>query len=231
MSDHGAITQPHDASHDAVRDALPALLHGRVSASARADLERHLAGCPACDAEFRLLAAVRDLHAAPPLAAVSVDRIAVAVRARTVATPVGTADRETVAGNVVAPRRNAGGSPLPSRAPAWARRGAVRAFAATALLTLGSGAILLHHSTVHSRPVIAGAATPTGAPAAGTPSTVAARVSTASSQEGSLLGANFSDLSDAELAAVVAAVDDPASATPAAEPASVAPTGLGPDGA
>ncbi len=216
MSDFGAATpheEPHDAAHEAVRDALPALLHGRVTASARAELDAHLATCAACRADFATLGAIRDLYtmqspaAASP--AVSVDRIADAVRARTAVRPA-----EPVPSR---PTRVP-----PRRAPAWARRGTVRAVAASALLAIGSGAMLI--SRTPRTPAVQGPAASAVALRSDTP---AVRATGAS---GSLLGANFSDLDDGELAAVVAAVDDPASPTPAAEPTPVTPNVLVPDG-
>lgn len=219
MSDHGAATpreEPHDAAHDAVRDALPALLHGRVSASQRAALEGHLAACHRCEAEFRTLAAVRDLYTAP-VRHVSVDRIAAMVRARTVV--AGANPSDGVPPVAPAPTLVRAGAVPTRRAPAWARRGAVRAFAASALLAIGSGGLLLHRTASAPAP---GAAARTRADAP----VLAPRAATPRDPSGSLLGASFSDLSDTELAAVVAAVDDPASATPAAEPTPVAPTVL-----
>ncbi|GJG88621.1 hypothetical protein tb265_38020 [Gemmatimonadetes bacterium T265] len=215
MSDHDAFTpdsEPHAAAHAAVRDALPALLHGRAPASQRAELEAHLATCDACRGEYGTLAAVRDAY---PVPSIAVDAIAAAVRARTL--PAGIpSERRTAAPG--ADRRPARVVAIPARhTPAWARRGALRAFAATALVAIGSGAMWLH--TTRPAPV-------RPAPRAGAP--MATRPAPADSN-GSLLGVNFSDLNDSELAAVVAAVDDPASTTPAAEPAPVAPVVLAPD--
>ncbi len=227
MSDYGdAIFRdgPHGDAHAAVRDALPALLHGRVSAAERAALEGHLAACHACDREFRMLATIRDLYAAPayadPTPTVGVDRIAAAVRARTVGAGAGSAIAPSRA--VSAPVVRATVLP-PRRAPAWARRGTVRAFAASALLAIGTGAVFLHRPTAGPTSVTHAAGAPNAVSLAAGPR-VAPR-----DPSGSLLGASFSDLSDAELAAVVAAVDDPASAAPAAEPAPVGPTVLAPD--
>ena len=230
MSDFGAVTpreEPFDAAHDAVRDALPALLHGRVTASARAELDTHLASCRACEADVRTLAAIRDLYATPT-AGVSIDRIAAAVRARTVVASASSLDVGDGAPGLARPghapiahyRRAAA---VPRRAPAWARRGGVRAFAASALLAIGSGVMLVSRAptapTHRATAAVVASATAAVPHAAPTPDA-----------NGSLLGASFSDLSDSELAAVVAAVDDPASPTPAAEPAPVTPTVLAPDG-
>ena len=108
MSDHDTTPgeKPDDAAHELVRDALPALLHGRASASERARVERHLAECPACDAEYQLLASVRELYPTPPI---SVDRIAAAVRARTVPAPAVVSRQSTVR-----PGTRASASAMPS---------------------------------------------------------------------------------------------------------------------
>ncbi len=218
MSDFGAVPpreEPHDGAHDAVRDALPALLHGRVTATERADVERHLAHCAACDAELQLLASARALYTAPA-PTLDVDRIAATVRARTVAAPPAAPPHDAFVvrtGAVSAHRR--------STLPTWTRTGALRAVAATALLAIGSGALLYRQPAVApTRPAVVVAEAPSTSsprPADRDPS-------------GTLLGASFADLSDSELAAVVAAVADPASSTPAAEPAPVAPSVLSPDG-
>jgi len=43
-----------------IRDLLPDLLHGRLGAGARREVEAHLAACVACAAELGLLRALRD---------------------------------------------------------------------------------------------------------------------------------------------------------------------------
>lgn len=215
MSDHGSTTPREElfgGAHDAVRAALPALLHGRVTAGERAELDAHLATCASCAAEYRVLTRLRDVYVAeaPPLA---LDRIAAAVRART---------RPGVATSTAAPPAGAVRVPPQRRAPAWARRGAGRAVAATVLLALGSSALFLPRGdrrAPHTAP--AGGTAPVHA-AAGEAPPIQPPTS-AADPSGSLLGASFSDLSDSELAAVVAAVADPAAATPSAEPGSVTP--------
>ncbi|HEY0778417.1 MAG TPA: zf-HC2 domain-containing protein, partial [Gemmatirosa sp.] len=121
MSDFGAATpheEPSDAAHAAVRDALPALLHGRVTTSARAELDAHLARCAECEAEYRTLAAIRELYATPA-PAISVDRIAAAVRARTAAPA--TIVSPAIAPPAIAPPAVVRATPVPPRrAPAWA---------------------------------------------------------------------------------------------------------------
>ncbi len=237
MSDYGHTTpreEPFDGAHDAVRDALPALLHGRVTAAERAELDAHLAGCAGCAAELRTLARLRDLQLAdaPPIA---LDRIAAAVRARTV--PV----TPTAPGRTFAPLVAPIGAPSASRAatapararraPAWARRGSLHALAATLLVAFGSGAVLLQSSdhVPARRAVQVAAQTATRGAVQTTARSIDAPVAVAD-PGGSLLGASFSDLDDRELAAVVAAVDDPAPAAPSADPTPVTPTVLAPDG-
>lgn len=219
MSDRSHRTRPGVPSgddpsrdaHAAVRDALPALLHGRVTAAERDALQAHLEACAPCAGEYRLLALLQEAHAgAPP--SVSVDRIAAAVRARTV--------------RAAAPApRPLTQPPTGRRGPAWASRRTLRAFAATALVALGSGVLVLHGSRP-TQPTVA--STRTRSPLAAATPRAAAVVD--ADPNASLLGASFADLSESELAAVVAAVDDPASASPASEPGPVVPDVLTPEG-
>lgn len=55
-----------DCANDAVRDELPALLHGRLTAARRAAVEAHLATCAACAGELAVLREVHDALAAAP---------------------------------------------------------------------------------------------------------------------------------------------------------------------
>lgn len=55
-----------DCPNAEMRDLLPDLVHGRLDAAARADVERHVRDCDECAAEVRLLRELRSaLHAAP----------------------------------------------------------------------------------------------------------------------------------------------------------------------
>ena len=55
-----------DCPNADIRDLLPDLVHGRLDAAARADVERHVRGCGECAAEVTLLRELRSaLHAAP----------------------------------------------------------------------------------------------------------------------------------------------------------------------
>lgn len=234
MSDFDGVPQreePQDGAHDAVRDALPALLHGRVTASERAALEVHLAACDTCDAELQLLTSARALYVdAAPSAAV--DRIAAAVRARTASVATsGTGAELLVVRRAAFASRTVATPRAPthparmrhaSTRPVWTRTAALRACAASALLAIGSGA-LLYHSPVVAPARRADAVA--SVPATTIPSRMAEREAS-----GSVLGTSFADLSDSELAAVVAAVDDPSSSAPAAEPTPVTPGMLTPDG-
>lgn len=68
----------NDCMNADVRDALPALLHGRLDASDSAAILAHLETCAVCRAEFELLKSVR---AAAPLApAIDATRIAAAIK-------------------------------------------------------------------------------------------------------------------------------------------------------
>ncbi|HEX6533757.1 MAG TPA: zf-HC2 domain-containing protein [Gemmatimonadaceae bacterium] len=77
-----------DCPRGDVRDSLPELVHGRLDADARAEVERHVAGCPACAREVELLEAMRAALGASPAApaapaapVVDIARIAAAVNA------------------------------------------------------------------------------------------------------------------------------------------------------
>ena len=232
---------PDLSGHAFVRDALPALLHGRLAPGERARVQAHLTGCAPCRTELALLTLVRDAHreAAPAL---SLERIAAGVRARTLRSVDGTqrpAPNRELRTRRAAPRmRMVRSARPPSRArasslrwsPAWSG-GAARAVAAAALLAVGAGAWWAEH----------GGSTPAALPRTGAPSSAGVQLATtggsgvegpapttvaaAGDGDSSLLGASFSDLSDRDLAAVVAAVDA-AVASPDDEPAPVDPTPL-----
>ncbi len=68
-----------DCANVTMREQLPDLLHDRLSASAREDLERHVATCANCAAELDLLREVRAAAVAPP---VDVGRIVAALPPR-----------------------------------------------------------------------------------------------------------------------------------------------------
>jgi anti-sigma factor RsiW len=62
-----------DCPNGDIRDLLPDLLHGRLSAAERAEVDAHLRGCADCRDELELLRGMRSaLRSAP---AVSVERI------------------------------------------------------------------------------------------------------------------------------------------------------------
>jgi anti-sigma factor RsiW len=48
-----------DIKHEAIRDLLPDLLHGRLSASEKSAIESHLAGCADCRSELEVLQMVQ----------------------------------------------------------------------------------------------------------------------------------------------------------------------------
>lgn len=68
-----------DCMKASVRDRLPDLLHGRLPASERAEVEQHVASCADCSAELDLLRAVRG---AVPTPVVDVERIVAALPRR-----------------------------------------------------------------------------------------------------------------------------------------------------
>ena len=55
-----------DCPNAEIRDLLPDLVHGRLDATARADVERHVRDCDDCAAEVTLLRELRTaFHASP----------------------------------------------------------------------------------------------------------------------------------------------------------------------
>ncbi len=66
----------HDCANVSMREQLPELLHGRLPADARAEVERHLASCVDCAEELALLRTVQAVTRAP---AVDVERIVTAI--------------------------------------------------------------------------------------------------------------------------------------------------------
>src|SRR5690349_15845135 len=62
-----------------IRDLLPDLLHGRLGAAERADVEAHLRGCEECRDELELLRTMRSVLGRAP--AVDVDAIVAGIPA------------------------------------------------------------------------------------------------------------------------------------------------------
>ncbi len=68
-----------ECMNDDVRDALPDLIHGRLSSLDRATLTDHVEGCSACSDELTLL---REIRATAPLApAIDIERVVAALPA------------------------------------------------------------------------------------------------------------------------------------------------------
>lgn len=189
-----------------LRDALPALEHGRLSDADRRRLELHLEECAACEAELALLRDVRMLAtgAAPAL---DLDRIAAAVSGATVRPRAVVVDEGVVS---LAARRER--TRTASR-PAWATRltsGAGLRVAAALLIAVVGGA------------VVATSGGDEGAtPAVDAPTTIELAGPAAGTAHA--LGDQFQDLSDDELSAVLVALEDDDAALPALEPAVLAP--------
>jgi hypothetical protein len=116
-----------ECSAELVRDRLPDLLHGRLSAAERLVVEGHLAACEECAAELALLAELRREMNAPEL----LDLGAVALE---------------VLGRVGAPGGATGGGRARSRRPAGGSLSplvALRAAAAVILLAGGAYAVAI----------------------------------------------------------------------------------------
>jgi hypothetical protein len=234
MRDHGDDRAP-ECADEAMRDALPALDHGRLPAAERRALEAHLERCAACVAELSLLRGARTALAdrAPT---VDFERLAAGVIAGT---------RRPASGTEVVPLapRVERAAARPATATRWAARGGLRAAAAVLVLALGAGAAVSRlggpsgtaADAASSATVVAAGPTrdsATGAPPAGTDAspTGPAAAGAAAATRGHVLGDGFEDLDERELAAVLDAIDDDGASLPALEPLVFAPEYLGGDG-
>jgi hypothetical protein len=226
MRDDARFGAPECAEVE-LRDALPALEHGRLSDADRRRLEIHLEECAACEAELALLRDVRMLAtgAAPAL---DLDRIAAAVSGATVRPGAAALDDGVVS---LAARRERPRAPARST---WATRltsgAGLRAAAALLMVAVG-GAVVATRGEDGAQPTAVGAAVPPAvgsdsAPAGATPpsteSAGAARNGVAGGTAHAL-GDQFQDLSEDELSAVLVALEDDDAALPALEPAVLAP--------
>lgn len=209
---------------DEMRDALPALLHARLAGVARARVEAHVAGCAACAAELTLIGDVRGaLTAGAPR--VDLDAVAAAVRTATVAAGP---PRERAQRAVARPAPAwAAGGPRAVARPAWRGARAWRAVAATVLVAVGAGAVVIGRRPAATDGAAAGsqvAAAPSAAslPAlAASPGASAAPAVLAAAEPS--LGARFDDLTDEELQAVLDAVEEADDVLPSEEPESAPP--------
>ncbi|GLC27301.1 zf-HC2 domain-containing protein [Roseisolibacter agri] len=226
MRDHSGNQAP-ECADEAMRDALPALEHGRLAERERRAVEAHLAGCGACTAELALLRDVRGAVGgdAPPL---DLDRLALAVVAATVR-PAASAPTNVIP---LAPR--IARAERVSAARRWYAGGGLRAAAAALLVALGAGAVTVAR---RDEPTTRSSAAnpPAAVLASASPTTdSAARPETTPSPAGSeaprverpaatgrshALGEGFDDLTDEELRAVLRAIESDDASLPALEPA------------
>lgn len=227
MRDHNGTPAP-ECADEAMRDALPALEHGRLTERERRAVESHLAVCASCADELALLREVRlSMRAAAPR--LDLDRLAATVAAAT--RPAAMPRRADVI--PLAPR-------LAARRPAasrWLGRGGLRAAAAALIVALGAGAVTVARqgeptaTTAATAAPAADAAAPTAdtgvlaaaeSPAGEEAATPRARRETAAVRGAHALGDGFDDLSDAELGAVLRAIEGEDASLPALEPAVLA---------
>ncbi len=211
------------------RDALPDLLHGRLAGETRAAVERHVASCGACAAEFALL---RDARAAVRAGAPAVDVAAIAAAVRAATVPAA-APRQvprlvpSAPGRAVTPP----GVAAPSR---WRAGRPVRALAATVLVAVGAGAAWLGRGALDpgagrvADSALADAGVPRGgaSPPGSTPAPVGSRqpaLLASADAAAPVLGARFDDLTDDELQAVIAAVEGSDRTLPSEEVAPAEP--------
>ena len=166
-----------------VRDALPDLIHGRLSALDTATMKAHVESCAACRAEVAIL---REAIASAPLApSIDVARIAAAIQPAAVLTVP------------AAPRRPRSGLSL-----------AALSLAAAALVVAGSFALGRRDSAVTRAPIASVADLPTldGVTATATP--MQPGVPDGQSLEPAItLTSDIENLTDAELETLIAEVD------------------------
>lgn len=233
MRDHNGSPAP-ECADEAMRDALPALEHGRLREHERRAVESHLAVCASCADELALLREVRlSMRAAAPR--LDLDRLAATVAAAT--RPAAVA-RATDADVIPLAPRPAARRPAASR---WLGRGGLRAAAAALIVALGAGAVTVaRQGEPTATTAVAASAAADGAPDAAAPtadtgvlaaaespageeaSTPRARRETAAVRGAHALGDGFDDLSDEELGAVLRAIEGEDASLPALEPAVLA---------
>ena len=215
-----------------VLERLPELLHERLSAVERERVLAHVRGCAACEAELAWLRAMRDgMVAAAP-------RVDVAAIARGVHATLGAAPtlRLVTTGEGATPiTRRA----RPATARPWWKSAQLRAAAAVAFVAAGVGGLAIARDGRQDAAGVPDVATyvdtfdtakyavqGTGSDAHLVPKSTApspaAPVQVASAEPGAPLGVSLADLSDDELAAVIAAIDDEGGALPA-DPAPATP--------
>lgn len=187
----------HDCPRGDIRDRLPDLLHGRLDANARADVEQHVSLCTECAAELELLRAMRRMLTAS--SAVDTTRLAAAVRASE-ARGANAAGRTDAAGRTSAARRSTGARPRVRRLD-W------RVAAAAAVLVTGGLTVAVARRTPTSITV-------------GRPISAANGGNASTSAPGLMFGGGVSDLSDGDIERLLQDVDS-LSALPDVEPAPV----------
>lgn len=217
-----------DCENVDVRDRLPDLLNERLGSAERALVEAHVRECVDCSAELALL---REARTAVRSAAPDVD---VAAIARAVQ------DRLVVRSALTAAPIAAPVQRGTRRTPRWSGM-PLRAAAAVVLMAVGAGGVLVARRgdqpatvtpRVESTTPIATPTAPTAPTAQTEPLAMNDSHPAAHTREpapaSSALGATFSDLSDAELAAVIRELDGDATlpVEPAPTPAVVGTGGL-----
>ncbi|HEY2897038.1 MAG TPA: zf-HC2 domain-containing protein [Gemmatimonadaceae bacterium] len=210
-----------ECTNGALRDLLPELVNGRLDAEMRQRVEAHVAACGECADELALLRSLRPALMREPV--IDAQRIAAAVRAQTAG----------------------GGSRAPARAGNAARwKVAIAAAALLAAGALGYAAKVHRGSGTPDVAIAQPASAPIAVPPASAPlhatehqvavappriATRAASAPTALASAG--VPENVSDLSDEQVRALTASLDD-LSAIPDAEPsAGIDPLGASIDDA
>ncbi len=193
----------HDCSNAEIRDLLPDLLHGRLDAETRAQVEAHVARCADCAAELSVLRDLRAaMHTAPSENVASIVAAIPAHRPNVRQTWVGWRVAAAVtllvggASSVVVIREGTFGQPDSVRA--------VMASVPDAQPIAPVPSVVDTHATpLVAKPHVA-LVTPAPAPVQQT-LTVAAQPA---ARELALGGSSLNDLSDRELAALLKAIDE-----------------------
>ena len=186
-----------DCTNVLMRERLPDLLHERLDAAARAEVQAHLAACAECAAELTLLREARRAMQRVPV--VDVARIVAALPAPTAAVPPLRVTRGGLSPDVHRSATRRGGA-----VPPW-RRYAVAAALLLAVGIPGASWMQSRSTTADGGPTVAGAA---------------ASVAAASGDR--LLAVNVEGLTDDDFAGLLDGLEN-LDAVPASDPLPVMP--------
>jgi anti-sigma factor RsiW len=200
----------NDCMNAEVRDALPDLMHGRLSDLNTATMKAHVETCPDCREELRLL---QEIRAAAPLAPrIDVARIVAALPA-----PIPSAADQLVASAPARPRRSSSMLWKTAAAAALLVTGSLTFATARRQATVSPVAATSVAAPVGSAPVATAAATAVAVAPAASNTVVASSQTSAKKSAGLSLTGGVQDLSDDQLESLVNSLDN-VEAMPSGEP-------------